>query len=345
MKTLVKTVSSVFWTIFLFLLTTTETSQAGYNSNTETNWQSGINVTVTEDETISEELGIAGIHVEIRGTAEKELKIFAIKAKINGDVYKPVMVVAADAELDGTFGENFTCYAANAELSGTFNGDVTVKAARITLDPATVIMGNFNYSAASIQGLDKASISGTVSETPLDDADQEWNTWREDIGEVAAAAAVAGWILSLAAIIVTGFILRSLFPQQIETAVTTISASPWAAVGIGFVVFVATPPAIAITLATLVGIPLGLIAGMLFLIALFISQIFSGLWLGRKITGRFRNDETAPSFFWPFTLGILLIWLVGLIPFIGWLVGFIFTLLGLGALWLTIWHSVQANRA
>ncbi|MCW8816226.1 MAG: hypothetical protein OQK59_09640 [Chlorobium sp.] len=340
-----KTLTSTLLCLLFILFAADDSLAFQDHPDSDANWRTGINLVIPQDEVVQEELDIAGINVEVNGTAENNMNVVAVKALTSGDFRKQVQILATDAKLGGTFAESVTCYAANAELSGTFKGDVTVKAARITLDPATVIMGDFNYSAASIQGLDKASISGTVSETPLDDADQEWNTWREDIGEVAAAAAVAGWILSLAAIIVTGFILRSLFPQQIETAVSTITASPWAAVGIGFVVFVATPPAIAITLATLVGIPLGLIAGMLFLIALFISQIFSGLWLGRKITGKLRGDEAAPSFFWPFTLGILLIWLVGLIPFIGWLVGFIFTLLGLGALWLTLWHSIQTNRA
>ena len=342
MSTLVKTISILF---ISFFLTNESFASAEHHDKSNANWRTGLNVSVAEDEILPEELSIAGIHVDIQGIAEKELNVIGIKVLTAGDFQKEVIIAAADAELGGIFQEQLTCYAANAELSGTFNSNVVLKAARITLDPNTVINGNLEYSAASIEGLEQATIIGTASEIPLDESEEEWEGWNEKTGEFTAAAAVAAWFISLGAILVTGLVINALFPHHVENVVGTISGSPWAGIGVGFVVLVAAPPAIVICLATLVGIPLGLIAGMLYLTALFISQIFSGLWLGRTITGRFRGGEPPQAFFWPFALGIFLIWLVGLIPFIGWLAGFIFTLLGLGALWLTVYRSIQANRA
>ncbi len=338
-----KAITTFFLLLHLFFITA-ESFASPSHENKSMNWRTGVNVNIAENETLSEELGIAGINVDIEGKAEQQLKVVAVRTKTTGVFEKEIMIAAADAELGGTFLDTLTCYAANARLSGTFDGDVLLKAARIVLDSTAVINGNLDYSTESIEGLEKATIHGAVTKNPFEAPEKKWGEWNEKIGEAAAATAIAAWFLSLAAILITGIVIHALFSRQMRAVVETIDGSPWADIGVGFVVLAAAPPAIALCFSTLVGIPLALIAGMLFLIALFISQIFSGLWLGEKITARFRRSETA-SFFWPFLLGILLIWLIGLIPFAGWLAGFIFLLLGLGALWLTLYRSMQSNRA
>jgi len=310
----------------------------------DAHWRSGIDLLIPADEALEGPLDVAGINVEVGATVPEAMSLAAIKAKTGGVFQNAVQVVAADAELGGTFEQKVTCIAAKAELSGTFNGDVTVKAAKIVLDSTAVFKGNFNYSAASLDGLDRAAFEGTVSEVPFDVPDERAEGWGRDLEKGAAIAAVISWLLSLAAIVVTALVIHGLFPNQYEAVTDTITASPWTALGVGFVVLVATPPAIVIALATIIGIPIALIAGMCYLIALYTGQLFSALWLGRTVTVRLQREVPASKFSWSFLAGILIIWLAGLVPFIGGLFGFTFTLIGLGGLWLSAWHGVKAGR-
>jgi len=78
-------------------------------------------------------------------------------------------------------------------------------------------------------------------------------------------------------------------------------------------------------------------------IALYISRIFIGLWVGRKIFGYFKKT-TVDSFFWPLAAGVVTITLAGLIPLIGWLLKLVCLLLGLGAMCTAAWRSIQARH-
>jgi len=72
------------------------------------------------------------------------------------------------------------------------------------------------------------------------------------------------WILSLPAFLILGCLIHYSFPKKTHAIVTTISASPWKSTGVGFVFLVVVPVGIIISLITLVGIPTGIIAALLY---------------------------------------------------------------------------------
>ena len=48
---------------------------------------------------------------------------------------------------------------------------------------------------------------------------------------------------------------------------------------------------------------------------------------------------------WPLMLGVVLFTIVRAIPILGWFIGLMVTLLGLGALWLMGWEACRRRRA
>jgi hypothetical protein len=74
-------------------------------------------------------------------------------------------------------------------------------------------------------------------------------------------------------------------------------------------------------------------------IFLYISGVYIGVWIGRKLLG-FIKKSLGTSFFWPFLVGTILITLISLIPFVGWLFRLFFLLISLGAMWTVIWKSI-----
>jgi hypothetical protein len=101
---------------------------------------------------------------------------------------------------------------------------------------------------------------------------------------------------------------------------------------------------VVIALITLVGIPTGIIAALLYGILLYTSRVFIALWVGRKILGYFMKS-LATAFFWPLLLGTLITTFLLVIPILGWFFWLFFILIGIGAIWVVIWRAVQGQRA
>jgi len=101
----------------------------------------------------------------------------------------------------------------------------------------------------------------------------------------------------------------------------------------GAIILVATPVAAIIALITVVGVPVGLIGLVLYGIAIYLSQIAVGLFIGYWIIGYFRKVETRGILVAALALGFTILTLLKLIPYVGfpwlWLATVLF---GIGAM-------------
>jgi len=82
---------------------------------------------------------------------------------------------------------------------------------------------------------------------------------------------------------------------------------------------------------TVIGIPVGLIALLLYGIAVYLSQIPVALLIGRLILG-WNRAMSQGSMIGALALGLFILLLLMLIPFVGWLVGLLTVAFGLGSL-------------
>ena len=64
----------------------------------------------------------------------------------------------------------------------------------------------------------------------------------------------------------------------------------------------------------------------------FISKLVVAFWIGKKLLHYFKNDDDKRHFFTLF-IGIIIFVLISAIPYFGWIISVIVTLVGLGALW------------
>ena len=112
--------------------------------------------------------------------------------------------------------------------------------------------------------------------------------------------------------------------------------------GLGVLFLLVTPVAAILVCITMVGIPVGIAALFLYAIAIYSAQVFVGTWLGEKILG-------AGVGFGPtlgrLALGLAIIRLLRLIPYLGALVGAIVVVWGLGALVLTLYRYMRPQFA
>lgn len=301
----------------------------------------GSDVQVTAEETVEGGLLAAGANVEIRGTVEGGLKVFGANVVIPGDIQGDLGAFGANVVLSGTYRSKVQTAASNVILSGTFDGDVNAGGARITVTPTAVIKGDLIYATADLNIQKGSRIMGEVVQRKLVVKEEKIEKW----GIIGILAIIPVWIffwfVSIVALVIVGVLINYLFPKKTDTIVETISQSPWKNLWFGLIFLVVVPVAIIIAFITVVGIPVGIIAGILYGIAIYISRIYIGVWIGRRVLGYIKKSM-ATAFFWPLVVGTIIIALITLIPFVGWLFGFVILLLSLGAMWTVMWKAIPA---
>jgi hypothetical protein len=116
---------------------------------------------------------------------------------------------------------------------------------------------------------------------------------------------------------------------------------PWASLGIGFLTLILTPIIFILLLITVLAIPLAVILLALYLIAIYLARLFIIFWAGTMIferTGRKIHEV------WALIVGLIVYYVITLIPIIGGLITFFVILFGLGTAILTTREFYLAAR-
>jgi hypothetical protein len=101
---------------------------------------------------------------------------------------------------------------------------------------------------------------------------------------------------------------------------------------VGFIALILTPVLVLITAITVVGIPLVPFLILGFIAAKFIGYVAVAFYVGNRI----KNTATLNiNIFVELLIGVLILWLIKLIPFVGFLASLIVTIFALGLVFST----------
>ena len=300
----------------------------------------GVNTIVKEGEKIEGGLSAFGANIEIAGTVNGGLEAFGANIIVSGKNQGDLRFAGANVILSGEFLDIVNGVSANLTISGIFEDNLEVRAARITIAPTAVIKGDFAYSTALFKRKEGSQIMGKVVNLETEEGKAWARNKRPQEKDPDYLAKGLFWIISTIALIIVGLLVNYFLPKQTEEIVSTIAGSIWKSLGIGLIFLIVAPLCIIISLFTAIGIPAGIISAFFYIIMIYISRVYVGLWIGRKLLGNFNESFTA-FFFWPFVAGTIIIGILLLIPVIGWLLRFFLLLIGLGAMWQVLWNSAK----
>lgn len=233
-----------------------------------------------------------------------------------GETVQNAVIFSGDAVIDGTVEEWLVVFNGRTEITGTVREDVIVFAGGVVLRSGSEVRGDV-ISLENPEIEEGATIGGSV-----DDLQTRWNLY-----DFTFVGRFAWWLAYTVSTLVLGLVLLLLAPRLDLASVRALRDRTGATIGFGLLVFVLLPIAAGLLIATIVGIPLGLF--LLFGLALVysIGYVIGGLALGRLAVGEPTSRYVA------FLLGWGSLRVVALVPFLGGLVWFAATVLGLGTLW------------
>lgn len=279
---------------------------------------------------INGDLIVTGAMVEIGGRVQEDVRAAGGQVRISGTVGKDASIFAGSFELtkDGSIQDGLMVASGETIISGKIQNYAQVATGQLIVSQDAKITGDINYwSDQDASVSPSASISGSISQQSGD----------VDISPEKVLAPLQGVVggffkvASLLATLVIGFLILWLRPSYVKSVDAILKDKFWASMGVGTLIFIGFPIILALIAATLLGIPLAILLGILWFIALYIGRVFVFVTLGEKTAKAFKQ-KVSPT--WAFLTGLVVYYLLSWIPVIGDITKFVVLLAGIGAMYL-----------
>lgn len=259
-----------------------------------------------------------------------------ISAPVSGDVFVAGGQIVVNSDIEG----KIVAAGGNIDLRGDAKNAV-IAGGNVNIHPDTVISRD-----AVIAG-DRVSNAGKIIGNLTVRAEDFQNTGSAGSVDFKKSEGLQGLqklmnifsILMTVGFLIIGLIVLKLFPAQFFRVEEEVRKSPVKNTLVGFVLILASVILILLLAVTLVGFPVALIMGMLFIIALMLSSLFVSFAVGRKIVDVFKvktNDILI------FVLGFIILSLLFRIPYAGWFIRIVAISLGFGALVYAVYKNWQS---
>ncbi len=282
-----------------------------------------IGQTVNVNGNVGHAVRLVGQTINISGNVSGDLIVFgseaniASKVKIGGDM----LFSAGNVRLNGPVEKDVKGSGSEVIVANVVGGDVELKVKNLTLTSSANVQGNLTYTSENEADIQSgAKVEGKTTHN------------MPEVKKPAPFSGIVGKLIGFLMALVTGLIIILIIPGRSASVADSIRNKPWTSLGWGAVILFATPLAAIVVCITVIGIPVGLIALALYAIAIYISQVFVGLFIGRWIIGRFRGTESKAIMVGALALGLVILTLLGLIPYLGFWIGLAVALFGLGAI-------------
>lgn len=289
-----------------------------------------------------------GRELRMNGTVDGNLRTFNQSLSVNGTVGKNVLSWAQDlmlgakssiggtltagsgnAELDGSIGGDVLGFAGNMQVNGTLAQNAMIRGGRLKIGPDADVMGQIQFTGTRSPEI---ASGAKLASAPM-------ITIRRPGPDYAQAAYYWGQTMRWGASFLFGLVVLLVAPAFFADVVHA-SERVAPALGLGVLILFATPIAAIFACFTIVGVGIGVAAFLLYLVALYSTQVFIGSWIGEKLLGLGTGIGPAIG---RLALGLAILRALMDLPFIGWMVTLATLIWGLGALALAL-HRLTRSR-
>jgi hypothetical protein len=308
----------------------------------------GAGQTITINGTVNGGVTLGGQTLTVNGQVAHGARLAGQTINVNSSIGRDLAAVGAMLNVGSTaeIADDLVFGVGTSYISGQVNGNVKGGAGEVTI--TNEVGGNVELEVDKLTITSTANIQGNLVYTSENEASIQsgaklGGSTTHKVPEKPAApspfADIQGKLFGFLMILVIGIIVILLAPGRISAMADSVRNKPWPSLGWGALVLFVTPIAALIAICTIIGLPLGLIALALWGIAIYLSQIPVGFLIGRLIIRRNGEIESRGLMIGALALGLAILLVLGLIPFVGGLVMFLTIIFGLGSLVVSLTRS------
>lgn len=263
---------------------------------------------------------------------------------VSGDV----VIFGGNLELQagGRVRGDVACLGGRAVVDGRIDGSLVVLGGTVDLKSNAVVNQDLFTLGSSVTRAEGATVRGER----IEGFEWDWREWRNApqnwwTSQPRGEGLVINWVGSLVrlairtlALMALGVVLVLILPKQTVQVGQTATQLPVPSAGVGLLTFVVLLVAVPLLVIICVGIPLVVVLAIAFVAAQLMGRTAIGLWVGERLLQALNVREPQPVL--EVAVGVALIELLTAVPCIGWLLGVLVSLAGLGAVVLTRFGTV-----
>lgn len=288
---------------------------------------------------LSRNVYVAGGRVQLDGEMGRNLRAAAGQVELGSSARLAghAMIAAGDVSVRGPIKGSLNIAGGRVFIDSTVDGDVTVVAGRIELGPQARIGGTLRWrSQGELQRHPSAQVAGPIERLAPMPGSGGSAVGPSESGHALGWLAGTWWTVGM--MIVAAVVLAAVPGLAFEVAQTWRERAGTSLLA-GFIALVCIPVAVVILFITVIGAPLALLILLLYFVLLPMGYVSSAIGLGQWGLARWKSD-VAGHLGWRISassLALLLLALLGKVPWLGGLVTLAALLVGLGAMALQFW--------
>ncbi len=271
-------------------------------------------------------------NVSVNDIVDGDLVAFAGKVHVLGDgvVAGDLYVAGGQVTVDGTVRGSVTVAGGRLVVNGTVLGSVTARVSdALVVGPGATVGGGMEYHSPREAEIDStARVSGPVVHTPVKRAERD--------GSAAAAIGlgVLGVLTAMKTLAFVGLaaLLMWRWRRQVLEVLQDVHDRFLPSLGHGVVYLIMVPVAGILLLVSFIGTLPGVLLLMLYGALGILAKVMAGMFIGASLWRVMRKGTVLHLEWTSAIVGVVVLELIGLIPFIGWLVKWVVCVAVFGAL-------------
>jgi len=301
----------------------------------------GVGQSLTINGIVNGGVTFAGQTLTINGQIAQGVRLAGQTINVSGEIGRDLVVAGSDVMVTSTaeIGSDLIIGAGTSRIDGHIDGNIIGGVGEVTITDG--VGGNIQLEADKLIISSTANIQGNLTYTSENEADIQVGAQiggktthkvpavKEPAGPFAD---IGGKVIAFLMTLLAGIVIILIAPRRTTAVAASIRSKPLLSLGWGAVILFATPIAAIVTFVTVVGVPVGLIGLALYGIAIYLSQIAVGLFIGYWIIGFFSKAESRGVLVGALALGFAVLTLLKLIPYIGFPLWLATVLFGIGAM-------------
>ncbi len=268
----------------------------------------------------------AANYLNINGSVGRNLNAFGAVTVLsqNSHIAWDVLVFSVSAEVRGIIEGNLHGAVSKALIAGKIGHDVNLKIdgkkgeQSLVVNKEAVIAGNLNYTSLNNAVIEsESSVGGQVLKTQPKNNSFDWGAfiWMRIFGIFSA--------------LFIGLALWFLWKDGVEQSLQGIKNKWGLNLLNGLIILGVLPLACVILVLTFIGLPLALILAVLGIVFFCLGKVIFAIFVGHLALS-YLTKKKMPVI--SMAIGILVVWLLCAIPYVGWLFSLTAMILGGGAL-------------
>ena len=276
---------------------------------------------------------IAGNNINLDNISAKDIFVAGNVITVNSDsIERDVYIAGSDITVNGEIGRNLYVTGDNITINATIGGNLTLAGSDIKIGDNTSVSELFKYNDDAKIDISKSANINKVDAYESDDVDED-----DDSLVSTLFSRIKLYVNILLLSIILLYLFKGFFKATLKEDINASSIIKNLAIGFATLIFV--PIILLLLLISYMGVSISLISLMLYIAIIYLSSIFTVYYFTKKLL-----DKKIENDYLKLTIGLLFMYLVRFIPFVGGIITAFSLFFGIGLAVITSIRIIKERK-